>query len=148
MLPEVIGAEIAKRSMAAASSVGLKSAHYPAPGTLPVLPTLVVLWDGFEKSEVSEQHWMHRFRGMLFTSLDPIESQIAAIDPLVIPIVDAFSPNGNPTNYRLRTTDGQGVEFCDVRTGNLSTPISYNGIQHYGGILWWTVKVRRFAGDT
>lgn len=148
MLPPAIAAEIAQRSYAAASSLGLKSAHYPAPGTLPQLPALVVVWDGYEKSEVSEQHWMLRFRGTLFTSLDSVESQIATIDSLVVPIVDAFSPNLNPANYRLRTADGQGVEFCDSRTGNLSIPVTYNGQQHYGGILWWTVKVRRFAGDS
>lgn len=148
MLPEVIGAEIATRSYAAASSLGLKSAHYPAPGTLPQLPTLVVLWDGFDVTESNEQFLMLRYRGLLFTSNDAVEAQITTVDPLVVPIIDAFSPNLNPANYRLRTADGQGVEYCRIETGELGLPISYNGAQHYGGRLRWGVKVRRFAGDS
>lgn len=148
MRPETIGAEIAKRSLAAASSVGLQSAHYPAPGVLPVLPSLVVLWDHVTVTEQSEQYQMLRYRGLLFTALTAIETQITAIDPLVVPIIDAFSPNLNRTNYRLLMPDGSGVDFCKFDEAELSIPLTYNGETHYGGRLWWTVKVRRFAGGT
>lgn len=148
MLPETIGAEIAKRSYAALSSHGLKSAHYPAPGYLPVLPTLVVLWDRIDVSESNEQIDLLRYRGLLFTSMDPIESQISSIDPMVMPLIDAFSPNLNRDNYHLFMTDGDRVDFCRVSAAELSVPITYNNEQHYGGRVWWDVKLRRHAGGT
>lgn len=148
MAPETIGAEIAKRSYAALSGLGLKSAHYPAPGTLPQLPTLIVLWDRIDVSESNEQINTLRFRGLLFTSLEPIENQISTIDPLVMPLVDAFSNNLNRTNYHLQRSDGQRVERCAVTEAELSVPVEYNGQRHYGGRVWFDVKVRRHAGDT
>lgn len=147
MLPETIGAEIAKRAYAALAGLGLASAHYPAPGTLPRLPTLIVTWDRIEASESNEQINLLRFKGLLFSALDPIETQIATVDPLVMPLIDAFSNNLNPANYHLRTDDGQRVEFCAVKLAELSIPIPYNGETHYGGRVWWDVKVRRHAGD-
>lgn len=147
LAPEDVGAEIAKRSYAALSALGLKSAHYPAPGTLPQLPTLVVLWDRIDVSESNEQINLLRFRGLLFTSLEPIEDQISTIDPFVMPLIDAFSNNLNPANYHLKRDDGQRVERCAVTLGELSVPIPYNGQNHYGGRIWWDVKVRRHAGS-
>lgn len=144
MLPQQIGNEIAQRSYAAASGAGLRSAHYPAPGSTPAVPSLVVLWDGFDVSEANEQIWIHRFRGLLFTALNRIEAEIALVDALVTPIVDAFSPNANPGNYHL----GGGVDFCMLERAELSIPLSYNAVDHYGGRLFWRVKARRFAGGT
>lgn len=147
MRPETIGLEIAKRSYAAASGLGLRSAHYPAPGVLPELPTLIVLWDTVNVSELNEQILMLTYRGLLFTSLEPVEEQITAIDPLVVPIIDAFSPNlANRVNYRLTMPDGDGVDYCRVESAELSIPISYNEKMHYGGRIRWGVKLRRFAG--
>lgn len=146
MSPEDIGAEIASRSYAALSSLGLASAHYPAPGTLPVLPTLVILWDRVDLSESNEQINLLRYKGLLFTSMDAIETQITTIDPLVMPLVDTFSNNLNPLNYHLQTATDR-VDACRVTSAELSIPIPYNGATHYGGRVWFDVKVRRFAGS-
>jgi hypothetical protein len=149
MRPETIGAELAERSYAALDSLGLASAHYPAPGHLPTLPTLIVLFDGVpEIAESNEQILMLSFRGLLFTSLDRIEEQISDVDPLVFPLIDAFSNNLNPSNYHLQRSDGQRVEFCRVERVEASVPVPYNGTTHYGARVFWNVKLRRFAGAT
>lgn len=148
---ETIGAEIAKRSYAALTSLGLASAHYPAPSTLPTLPTLIVLLDSGPVSEMNEQIVLLTFRGLLFTSLEAIESQISTVDPMIRPLIDAFSPNANKTNYRLQLTvpdtDGAvGVDYCRVERFEAALPIPYNGQTHYGARIWWGVKVRRNPG--
>jgi hypothetical protein len=151
MLPDTIGDEIAKRSYAALSSAGLLSAHYPAPGNLPTLPTLVVLLDSGTVTEASEQYLMLTYRGLLFTSMDAIDSQISDVDPLILPLIDAFSPNAHRANYRLQLTtpdtDGAlGVDYCRVERFEASVPVPYNGQTHYGARIWWGVKVRRRPG--
>lgn len=147
MLPPAIGLEIANRSYAALASYGLKSAHYPAPGTLPQLPSLIVVFDGEDGAESNEQILTLRFRGLLFTAVDAVDSEIVAIDALIFPLRDTFSPNLNPNNYRLRTADGQGVEFCMYMGSETAIPVKYNGVDHYGGRVRWNVKIRRYAGD-
>jgi hypothetical protein len=140
---EEMGDEIAKRSYAALSGLGLQSAHYPAPGHLPTLPTLVVMWDGIpEIAESNEQILTVSWRGLLFTSLERIETQISDVDPFALPLIDAFSPNLNPDNHHL----GGGVQFCRVSSIQGSVPIEYNGQTHYGARVFWQVKVRRYAG--
>jgi hypothetical protein len=148
MTPELIGQELAERSYAALSSRGLKSAWYPAPGTLPVLPTLIITWDRIDVAELNEQINTLRFKGLLFTSFDPVETQIATVDPLVMPLIDAFSANANSSNHRLTSIASPGIAYVSVTSAELSIPIVYNGQTHYGGRIWWDAKVRRFAGET
>lgn len=148
MLPEVIGAEIANRVFAATQSLGMESTHYPAPGELPVFPTMVLFWQDVDVAESNEQILIMTFRGDLFTALEVVEEQISEVDPFVVPIIDAFSANLNRANYHLQRPDGDRVEQCYVTRAELSIPISYNGKQHYGGRVFWRVKVRRFAGST
>lgn len=144
---QTIGAEIAKRSYAVLQPLGLKSAHYPAPSTLPVFPTLIVLLDSGTIEEMNEQKQMVTFRGLLFTSLEPIENQISTVDPLIQPLIDAFSGNGNRANHRLQLTtpdiDGApGVDFCRIERFEASVPIPYNDRTHYGARIFWGVKMR------
>jgi hypothetical protein len=146
MRPPEMAAEIAKRSLVAAAPAGLVSAHYPSPGGTPAVPSLVIIWDGMTVTEMSEQFLMLTFRGLLFTAIERIEDEIVKVDELVIPIVDAFSNNLSMTtrsNYHL----GGGVEYCRVERAELSVPITYNAKEHYGGVIHWGVKARRFAGD-
>lgn len=150
---ETIGAEIAKRSYAALSGLGLASAHYPAPGNLPTLPTLIVLLDNGTVDEMNQQIVLPVYRGLLFTALDAIESQISDVDPMIQPLIDAFSPNANRANYRLQmatpdTDGGVQVDYCRVERFEASIPIPYNGQTHYGARIWWGVKVRRNPGAT
>lgn len=147
MRPETIGAEIRARSYAALKPLGLNSVHYPAPFNLPALPTLIVLFDGVtEVAESDMQILLLSFRGLLFTALEKIENQISDVDPLVFPLIDAFSNNLNPDNYHLQRDDGSRVDLCTVNRVEASVPVSYNEKTHYGARVWWTVKVKRFAG--
>ena len=149
MTPPEMATEIAARSLAAAQSLGLRSAHYPAPGNLPALPTLVVSWMSFETTQgMGEQYRTDRFRGRIFTanadsSGNPIavEGQISEVDDLVLPIVDAFDATAHRANF---TIDNQ-VDGCTCDTGELNKGIPYAGQTYYGGELFWTVQSRHFA---
>jgi hypothetical protein len=148
---ETIGAEIATRSYAALAGAGLASANYPAPGHLPTLPTLIVLLDGGTVDGMNEQVLLLTFRGLLFTALEAVESQISTVDPMIVPLIDAFSPQANRANYRLLLaepdTDGAvQVDYCRVERFEASVPIQYNGQTHYGARIFWGVKVRRNPG--
>lgn len=148
---ETIGAEIARRSRAALLPLGLKSAHYPAPSELPALPTLIVLLDSGTVEEASEQKLNVVFRGLLFTALEKVENQISTVDPMILALIDAFSPNANKANYRLQLTtpDTDGavqVDYCRIERFEASVPIPYNEKTHYGARIWWGVKIRRNPG--
>lgn len=136
----IVAAIVADSGVIAA---GLKSAHYPAPGTLPAVPTLILWWDGFEKVEgMGEQYWISNYKGQLFTSVDEVPDAIALVDPIVAAIADVFDASAHPSNFTLGyTTDG-----CELVSGELSRQIPYAGAMRYGGELFWRVQFRRFAG--
>lgn len=145
MTPPEAAAQIAARVIAdsAVQAAGLKSAHYPAPGHLPALPTLVLWWNAFEFAQSSEQRWVVRIRGVIFTAEDPpdVPGDIVAVDSLVVPIVDVFDASAHMDNFTL----GYRADGCEVIEGELSKRIPYNGKDHYGGEIFWRVQLRRFA---
>lgn len=150
MRPVDVGRQIAARTLAAAQASGLNSAHYPDPGTLPVVPTLLLFWQDFDLPNLmGEQEWIVTFRGQLFTAVGEegkdatFADQVVEIDELVVPIVDAFDPNTNRDNYTLTFA----VDRCRLRRGELSRRLAYAGRNHYGGELFWDVKLRRAAGS-
>lgn len=157
MRPEEIGAELAARSYRAAASAGLRSAHAPPPSALPPVPTLVVLWDQFEMTFASEQTWILTFKGLLFTAvMDPsgavtadLPSKIAAVESLVVPIVDGFAPHVlDATTHDENRTLGGAVDFVSVVSGQLNRQIPYAGQTCFGGELIYRCKVRRATGGS
>lgn len=155
MRPPEIALEIAKRSLAVANEtalgvgIGLKSAHYPAPGTLPVLPTMVMLLRTSDITVMNEQYWMLNILGRIFMSPDNLPAAISLVDGLIVPIVDAFDPAyrgaGGSWNFTL---DG-AVSHCMVTHVDFGATIQYGGPdKFYGGEITWDVKLRRFRNDT
>lgn len=110
---------------------------YPAPAVAPA-KSGIWRWRRFAKDEIDEQVWV------LTVDLDivaPIinESQydIGAIDPLVVAVVDLFSPS---LNVRLATADGKHVDWVDIAEGEAVRTAGY-----YAFRLPVTMKFRRFA---
>lgn len=145
MTPPEAAAQIAARVIADArvQAAGLKSAHYPAPGHLPALPTMVLWWNAFEVAQFSDQNWVCTIRGVIFTAQDPpnVPDDIVAIDGLIVPIVDVFDANAHRDNFTL----SYQTEGCQVTTGELSKRIPYDGQTYYGGEVFWRVQLSRFA---
>lgn len=146
MTPTEIAADIVARIVADSNvtAAGLLSAHYPAPGYLPVVPTLVLWWDGFEKVEgMGEQNWIARYRGQLFTAVDDVPDAIAAADPIVAALADTFDASANQANFTL----GYQTDGCQLVSGQMGRKITYAGKECYGGDLSFEVQFSRFAGS-
>lgn len=149
MTPPEMALAIAVRTLAGVQSLGLRSAHYPAIGNLPALPTLVVTWQTFQNVQgMGEARRIDYFRGRLFTGfadsngdLIQVDDQIATVDDLVLPICDVFDANAHQDNFTL----GGQVDGCTCESGELNKGIPYAGQTYFGGELFWTVQSRHFA---
>ncbi len=125
-------------------------AYYPAPPTV-VAPALVLFWDETDVSEMDEQTWLMSVKGHLMVAeTGNTKGEIMRADPLIAQIADAFSPNAAvPRNaYHLRSTTDTGVDYCRFVRVVPSQVIGYAGHSYYGAELFWSIKLRRFAGST
>lgn len=124
-------------------------AHYPAPPTIKT-PALVLFWDETTVSEMDQQTWLMVIKGHLMTADtgNPI-GEIRKTDPLIAMIADAFSPNNaDRSAYHLRSdSDPIGLDYCQFNRVIPSVIIPYAGHMYYGAELFWTIKLRRFAGE-
>ena len=146
MLPETALAQVAYY---AGQVTGLK-ATYPAPPTL-TPPQIVIFWDETDISEMDEQTWLMSVKGQLYGSslTGNTTGEILRAEPLVVQIADAFSPNSAPPRnaYHLRTETDPGVDYCRLVRVVPSQVFTYAGHQYYGAELYWSIKLRRFAGS-
>lgn len=127
---------------------GLK-ASYPAPPTV-TAPHLVLFWDETDLDEMDEQTWLMSVKGQLMCSLTGnTTGEILRADPFIARIADAFSANGpRPRNaYHLRSATDPGVDYCRLVRVIPSQVIGYAGHTYYGAELFWSIKLRRFAGS-
>jgi hypothetical protein len=143
--PQTVAAEIAARTLVAVQAAGLKSAHYPAPGQMPSLPTLIVyLGDDQVTYGMGEQYHELTFTGELFTEPGTdVAAAITVIDGLSVLAMDAWDPTGNRQNYLM---EGR-VDGCAITSARFRVPIFYLDRYHYGTVLTWTASLRRNAGD-
>jgi hypothetical protein len=126
-------------------------AHYPAPPDAIAAPALVVFWDETDISEMDEQTWLMSVKGQLMVALTGnTKGEILRADPLIARIADAFSPNAAaPRNaYHLRSATDPGVDYCRFVRVVPSQVIGYAGHAYYGAELFWSIKLRRFAGSS
>jgi hypothetical protein len=94
----------------------------------------------------TEQHWSPlEVRGLLMTGLvNETDRHVAQIDPLLAPLVDAFS--AGTRGAILDAGDGDRADSCLIRSIEPSQEIGFAGHQHYGAIITWQVFFRRFTG--
>jgi hypothetical protein len=144
--------EAVERIAALAQEVlGLREAVYPAKGTPPKYPGMVLMLG--ETSIVyafgTEQEWHLQVRGLLMTGLtNDTRHHVNEVDPLLVKLVDAFAPNANGGgNFSLWTPGGDHADTCVLGTINAGQEIGYAGLIHYGAELVWDVVFRRFTGD-
>ena len=146
MLPTTALAQLAAY---AGQVTGLRTS-YPAPPTI-TAPHLVIFWDETDIEEMDEQVWLMTVKGQLMTALTGnTTGEILKADPLIARIVDAFSANSAPPRsaYHLRTPTDPGVDYSRLVRVNPSQVIGYAGNLYYGAELFWSIKLRRFAGST
>lgn len=145
MLPTTALAQLAYY---AGRVTGLK-AEYPAPPT-PVPPSLAIYWDETAISEMDEQTWLMSVKGQFAGSAlkgNP-RGEILRADPYIALIADAFSPNAaDRSAYFLRSATDTGVDYCRLARVAPSQVITYAGHEYYGAELFWSIKLRRFAGS-
>lgn len=93
----------------------------------------------------TEQHWSPLLvTGYLMTGLiNETDKHVAEVDPLLHPLVDAFS--ANTAGAILDIGDGELVDSCLIRLIDPSQAIGYAGQQHYGAVITWEVYFRRFT---
>jgi hypothetical protein len=147
VLPEVALARVAYY---AGQVTGLK-ADYPAPPTL-TPPQIVIFWDETDLEEMDEQVWLMRVKGQLYGSAmtGNVKGEILRADPFIVKLADAFSPNSAPPRnaYHLRSATDPGVDYCRLTRIVPSQVLGYAGGSYYGAELYWSIKLRRFAGST
>ena len=146
MLPETALTQLAYY---AGQVVGL-AAHYPAPPNI-AGPSLVIFWDETDVSEMDEQTWLMSVKGQLMVSqVGNTKGEVLRADPMIARIADAFSSNAAPPRnaYHLRSATDPGVDYCRFVRVIPSQVIGYAGHSYYGAEVFWSIKLRRFAGST
>lgn len=123
---------------------GIAQASYPATD-VGATPILNLYWDETTITHGSDQLWMITARGQLLAVLvDNASADKSAADALLPALVDRFAATPeNYDNWRLVRSDGQMVDFCEVRTLRPSQTIG----GYYGAEVLWTIKLRRHPGD-
>lgn len=124
--------------------------HYPMPPTI-AGPSLVLYWDETDVSEMDEQTWLMAVKGHLMVAeTGNTKGEVLRADPFIAQIADAFSPNAAPPRdaYHLRSATDPGVDYCRFVRVVPSQVIGYAGHSYYGAELFWSIKLRRFAGST
>lgn len=131
----------------ASAAIGLAESQYPAKGTAPKYPGLVLFWDETPITEFQEQYWIMTVRGQLMVALKgKTENDIALADNMIPALVDAFAV-GTQARHLQDPNSGDRVAHCRVERVQPSQEITYAGLVHYGALVWWNIKLRRFAGD-
>lgn len=143
MTPDEAAAQIA--AVVLAGNIGIREAQYPAKGTPPKYPGLVLLWDNATLTYMStEQYWDFNVRGLLLAGLfNEQRHHIGEVDPLLASLVDLFDA-GNLDGFLLKRSNGDICDGCQITSIELGG-ISYAGLDHYGATITWNVQLRRFA---
>jgi hypothetical protein len=150
MKPHQAAEEIATRVMAAGNvtAAGLRAAYPRMPGSLPKTPALICL--GMQPFDVTyqmatEQLWLYTVKAILVAPLvNETFRDVTLVDPLIVEIVDAFSPDNANRNFRL----GNQVDYCQPKRGNaMEEAYGIGGHLFYGINVDFDIKQRRFAGD-
>lgn len=133
------------KAVVLAGDIGIREAHYPAKGTPPKYPGLVILWDSASLEYMStEQYWTIGVRGLLLTGLfNDQRHHIGDVDPLLASLVDLFDA-GNLDGFLLRRSNGDICDGCQITSIELGG-IGYAGLDHYGATITWSIQLRRFA---
>lgn len=129
---------------------GIRDGYYPAPNSLQraKLPAAVV----FSGSPVAESTIARDMSGQVWTPSVLVQilgprvgntpQEFAAIDALIVPVVDAFD---QPLSV---TVDGrtQHIDRCIVTGYRGSLQVDYAGTLHYAAEIYLSIKFRRPAG--
>jgi hypothetical protein len=132
------------------SSGQLAVCHYPMPAQLNgQYPALVLFVLGGPVAYAGEQYWTYRIKGqVLVGALNDPPAAFLRVESLIAPLVDLFAPGTDA--YHLPSASADGVaDFCRVGDWTASQAIAYGAPEpnHWGGEVFWDLKVRRFTGD-
>src|SRR5690606_25567352 len=96
-----------------------------------------------------EQQWAGTLTGHLVTARKGNTPQeFAAVDDLIVPIVDAFAVDsaGRSVVERQPARFG-GVVRCIVTAARPTQEIEFAGQPYYGAVLTWTYRIDRTTGS-
>jgi hypothetical protein len=140
-LPEVFGA-IASH---AGQVGGFRAAYYPAPSTLPLVPSLIVLAASGTIAHGPTQLWSLRVKTHLAMAMrGAAEREIQAVDGLLMPLVDAFAADdlAEAEGFTL----GGLVSRCVVADWEEIGLLGYGANHRYWGLpVYFDVKLHRHA---
>lgn len=141
-LPDIYGAI----ASAAAEVTGMKAGYYPAPGKLPIVPSLIVLGASGSIVHGTNQMWTLRVRSHLAIAMKgATELEIQAVDTLLMPLVDAFAADGDDEASGF--TLGGRVSRCVVADWDEIGLLGYGGGVRYWGLpVFFDIKLHRSAG--
>lgn len=119
---------------------------YPGPSAINATP-LVVLYGnlgGVVYRGGSEQEWLENITGLLYMApVKETRASLAKIDALIDPIADLFTAD----DQAKHTLNGL-VDFCKLGSYETGQILEYAAQNFWGATLVFSVKRRRFAGDS
>jgi hypothetical protein len=131
---------------------GIRASVYPLPKQLPPGICFVPFWDETIIHHSRLKLWEIKVQGQLTVPMQgSIPQESGALDPIAVAIVDRFdSTTNNGDAFRLVSPDDgkPGVPFCQVGRIQPAQEIEYAGLTRYGAVIWFDLKLERFAnGD-
>ncbi len=158
MTPDQVGREIANRTYAALSGLGVTAVQFPTRGELPTLPCILIHWTGFAlESGMPEQRWTCDYTGQILVATAGDGSTTYAyettLNALIVPLADAWDPTLNRRNSFLDDVPGENpVDACvfqppSAPNGQLGQLFIVNNKPYLGGVVTWTAEFRRIAGE-
>lgn len=143
-----LAAELQKSDLIVA---GLLHAYYPAPSQLVEGPAALIFTNIAAVSITQEQTWESELMvRLLVPSKGRLAAEINALEPLIEPIVDHFTPTtaAGRQAYQLIVPGEPGnVHHCFPARFQLSETIEYAGQVYSGITTFFAVKHHRFAGE-
>ena len=143
---------IAASEVHVANGGPIRAVHYPYRVQLNGLyPCLELFWDETVIEHAADsQTWLMTVRGQLLTAAfgDSLV-EVPKVDPVLADLVDLFDAS-NPGAFLLEAAgSAERASHCLVTRLVPSAFIAYMSDvpNHYGAEIFWSVKLRRFAGD-
>lgn len=144
-----LAAELRKPDLKAA---GLLAAYYPGPSQAVEGPAALIFMNLANLNVTQEQTWESEIMvRLLVPARGRLAAEINALEPLIEPIVDHFSPTTTEGRaaFQLSVPGEPGnVHHCFPARFQLSETVLYAAQEYTGLTAFFSVKHHRFAGES